>query len=298
MRLLVGTVALALLLPAVPASADERGRALESLVALQRACREAEAPGRRELYSVELPPGTWRFGPFGEVDGILPVDTRRNLRAFGGSAALIPSNLETVGVIATERRAGELSRVAPRSTLRIGFFLGFDEPWRTHCLVRPAVGVTTVRMDVAFVELVGPRGTLVAREGGDRLAAWLDDAELDAIPGRGPRGAMGSASVSGAGSVPAQWQQAIAAANRGSVAQAVGRCHAEGIARGADAEGQVVVRLRVDGASGRVREGEVELSTLGDRREADCIAGALQRLELSPGGTGLVDLSVPVRLRN
>ncbi len=284
---------------ASPASADERGRTLETLPELHRACREAEAPGRRALYAIELPPGSWRLGDYVEADGYLAVDTRRNLRAFGGAAELLPSNLEPIGFVATPRRARALRRAAEAgATLRIGFFLGFDEPERTLCLIRPAVGVTTVRMDVAFAELVGGDGRVIAREGGDRLRAWLDDAERDSVPGEGPRGAMGPASVSGgAGIAPESWQQAIAAANRGPVARAIGRCHAEGLGRGAAGSGDVIVRLTVDPATGEVRDAGVELSSIGDRREAQCVAESLRALRLPPG-PGPTRISLPVRLRN
>ena len=50
--------------------------------------------------------------------------------------------------------------------LRLGFFIGFDEPDRTACLLRSRHAVTTVRMDVAYVELVARDGTILAKHTG------------------------------------------------------------------------------------------------------------------------------------
>jgi len=292
-------ISLALVAPIPPstARADEQGRVLDSLAELHRACERAEAPGRRQLYAVDLPARTWRFAAYDDVGGYLPVDTRRNLRALGGAARLMPSHLEPMGFVGSERRASALRQAAEAgATLRVGFFLGFDDPNRTLCLIRPAVGVTTVRMDVAYVELLGSDGRVLAREGGDRLRAWLDDEE-DAIPGSGPRGAMGEPSVA-SGAPPASWIQAVAGANDGSVGEAIDRCHAAGVARGGAGNGQVVVRLVVDRASGVVRDSSVELSDIGDREEDACLARALAALRLPPAGEGTAQLSVPVRLRD
>lgn len=279
------------------AEASERGRALENVRQLHRACREAEQPGRRTLYSVVIPPRSYRLGPLDD-EGFLPIDTRRNLRAFDGAAQLFPSSMESIGFIAGRARARELiDAVRQGAPLRIGFFLGFDNPDRSPCLLRPAA-VTTVRMDVAYVELLRRDGRVLAREDTERLRAWIDDRAIDAVPGRGPRGVLGAASRVGAGIAPEPWQRALAAANQGAVHDAIGACHAAGVTRGASAEGQVVVRLAVDGRSGAVRESEVELSSIGDDEEASCIAQAIGRhLRLPPsteGGT--IALSVPVRL--
>ena len=83
--------------------------------------------------------------------------------------------------------------------------------------------------------------------------------------------------------------------------EAIARCHAEGVARGAAHEGRVVVRLNVETRTGRVRRADVALSSLGDTEEAECIARALgSSSSLGPGPSGwqadVVDLSVPVRL--
>jgi hypothetical protein len=271
---------------------------LETQSDVQRACRRAETQEPRELYVVTFAASSWRFGAYDADDGFLAVDTGRNLRAFRGSVELFPSRMEPVGFIVGEERAATLTRRATGLSLRVGFFLGFDDRNRTMCLLRPAVGVTTVSMDVAYLELVGQNRRVVARRDTDRLRAWLDDAERDAIPGEGPRGAIGAATRGdGAGIAPEAWQQAIAAQNRGGIARALGRCHAGGLRRGAS-DGTVVVRVQVDARAGRIGHSEVELSSIGDDETAECVARAVSQLELAPDSTlgARVVLSLPVRL--
>jgi len=293
---LVAASAIASLSPTA-ASAQERTIRMRELSDLHRACERAEGEGRRTLQIIPFPAGAWRFGAYDPAEGFLPIDTRRNLRAFDGHAELFPARMEQVGFVVGPDRAAELQRRAGQLTLRVAFFLGFDEQSGNRCLIRPAAGVTTVRMDVAFLVLV-QTGRMVARQDTDRLRAWLDDAEHDAIPGRGPRGAMSAASLGDRpGVAPEPWQQTIAAENRGATARALGACHAAGVARGAG-DGQVVVRIVVDSRSGQVSDPEVELSSIGDDEEAACIAQALLRLQFVPVPAlgGRVVLSVPVRL--
>ncbi len=282
---------------AAPASAQTGARHIDSLRSLQRACRQAEGEGRRELLVLSFPAGSWRFGRYDAREGFLPIDTRRNLRAFDGAAELFPSGMEEVGFIVGEERATELRRRAEDLTLRVAFFLGFDDTTRTLCLVRPAVGVTTVRMDVAFLELTARRH-VVARQDTDRLRAWMDDAERDAIPGEGPRGAIGAATRSdGAGIAPESWQQVIAAENRGRTARALSRCHAEGLSHGAS-DGTIVVRALVDPRTGHVSRTEVELSSVGNDAAAACVAQAVSHIAFAPEPAlgSSVMLSLPVRL--
>lgn len=281
-----------------PAAAQERAVRMRSLSDLHHACRQAEGEGRRVLQIVPFAPGTWAFGAYDSDEGFLPIDTRRNLRTFEGHAELFPARMEQVGFVVGPDRAAELQRLAGRFALRVAFFLGFDDDTGNRCLVRPSAGVTTVRMDVAFLVLAGA-GRIIARQDTDRLRAWRDDAERDAIPGRGPRGAMETASLGDrAGVAPEPWQQTIAAENRGSVARAIGVCHAAGVGRGAG-DGRVVVRLVVDPRSGHASAPEVELSSIGDDGEATCIAEALLGLRFVPVPSlgSRVVLSVPVRLR-
>ncbi len=58
--------------------------------------------------------------------------------------------------------------------------------------------------------------------------------------------------------------------------------------------------MTVDARSGTVRTSEVELSSVGDDEEAECIARAMSHVSLpSDSGFGSsVTISVPVRLAN
>jgi len=283
-----------------PSVARADGVTVRTIADLHRACRESEEPGPRQLYIVTIPSRGWAFGAYLDADQFLPVDLRRNLRAFRGSAEIFPSRLESVGFVANARRVADLRRACHGGAqLRVGFLLAFDDQERRACLVRPAAGVTTVRADIAFVELIDARGRIVARDDTDRLRAWREEQEEDAVPGSGPRGAIGSATVAGAGTaVPAPWQEALTSAGRGAIGRAIATCHTAGVSRGADPDGQVVVHLRVDGRSGQVRASEVELSTIGDATDAACIARAFMSGVTFPPDSrgGLVELSVPVRL--
>lgn len=297
MRFRALLVLAALLAPAVPAHADGE-RALTDLDAVRAACATAERRAPRELLVVELEPG-WSFGTLSE-EGFLPIEARRNFRMVGDRVELFASRLEPIGLVATQERADELEAARSRGArLRVGFFLGFDEPDRTACLIRSRHATSTVRMDVAYLELLAEDGALIAREDTDRYRAWRDDAERDAIPGEGPRAALGAPSVP-SGAVPESWERGVAAASAGPLGRALSICHRDGVARGAETSGRVIVRLRVDGRTGRVLESELAVSDVGDTAEAECMATTLRELTLPPG-TGdtanrTVDLQVPVRV--
>ncbi len=254
-------------------------RPLESLNALKEACREARTPGRRALYVVELE--GFRFGRSGE-EGFLPVDTRRNLRAFGGAAALFPSELEPIGFRANEERQVAL-REARRAgaKLRVGFFLGFDGEGQP-CVIRPAVSVSTVRMDVAFLELVDSRGRVIARDDTERLRAWRDDIERDRVPGEGPRVAVDD-----------PWGTAVPAATVTAIrglAEPLGRCHAAHVQRGGQHSGRALVQLTVEG--GTLQDPTFAFSTFSDERFGACILRVLKEARL-PMTSGR--MTVPLR---
>jgi hypothetical protein len=241
------------------------------------------------------------LGAYEEEGAFLPVDTRRNLEAFDGAASLFPAEMEPIGFRAGPERARRLQRAARQGArLRVGFFLGLDNRDRSACLVRSAFAVTTVRMEVAFLELVGRDGRLLARQGTDRLRAWLEARERDRVPGEGPRGVLREVSLSSGGRVPDRWQQAVGAANAGPLRDAIASCHAAAIERGGRGEGRVVVRATVEPPSGRLRGARVELSAV-EREGADCVSEAVARhLRLPPAadllGVSPVDLSIPVDL--
>ncbi len=286
---------------ALPAAAQDE--ALLSLQAAHEACEVARDGEHDHLYSILLDPG-WRFGgvdtELGEdgsvVSAFLAVDTRRNLRALRGRVEALPAGLETIGFIASEERALELEAArAAGASIRLGFFLGFDEPARSACLVRGSHGVTTMRVDVAFLELVQPDGTVLAREDTDRFTSWSDDRARDAIPGSGPRAAVGSANVAPGVRAPEAWQRGLEASD---VTAALSLCHREGVARGATGVGIARVRMAIDARSGRVSAARVELSNLGDDAENACIAEALTRVALPAGPPELaarVDVGVTIR---
>ncbi|NOY91239.1 MAG: hypothetical protein GXP55_08515, partial [Deltaproteobacteria bacterium] len=136
------------LLSPVSAQTAPAATPLTRLEALQQACRASEQQGRRRLYAVELT--RFSFAPYDAAAGKLEVAAERNLRLFGGSAELFTAELEPITFTAGSERAAVLRRVASAgATLRLGFFLAFDRPTRRACLIRPAVGVTTVRADLA-----------------------------------------------------------------------------------------------------------------------------------------------------
>jgi hypothetical protein len=288
-------VALATGPAAVRADAE---RELTSLEEVHHACREAERAPGREVFVVTVEPG-WSFGTL-DQNGFLAIEPRRNFRAFGGRVELFPARMETIGLVATPARLEELEAARTRGArLRIGFFLGFDEPDRRACVIRSRFAVTIVRMDVAFVELSAPDGSVIAREDTERYRAFLDDPERERVPGNGPRGVFGEASTP-TGPPPEPWRRALATVGQGDVGRAVAACHREGIARGGERHGLVVVRLRVEGRTGRVLESTAAISDLGDARATACIASALRNLAFSPGSgewaARIVDLEVPVRL--
>lgn len=259
---------------AIVALVPARGRAeeaLDGLAALHRACREAEAPGPRKLYSVIVPRP--RFEGYDPADGTLRLDTRRNLRVLGGAAEIFPSGLETIGFRATEERAEELRRRTRK--VRLGFFLGFDGG-RQPCVIRSAVAVTTVRADLAYAELLDERGRVLAREDTERFRAWQDDAERYGLPGEGPRAAVVGATVDGAPAPPA-WTQRLGAE---AVRAGLTACWRQAIARQGPRDAQMIVRGRV-GPGGRV-VAEVELSSLGDDDAEACVLRVVSELPL-PG---------------
>ncbi len=283
------------------ASAQSSDRALASLDAVQGACRAADQDGNTtSLYSVTVD-GPWRFDSRDE--DFLPLDTRHNLRAFSGSVELLPSHMEMIGFVASAARTAELEAArASGARLRVGFFLGFDDPERSSCLIRPRAGVTLVRMDVAFIELVDATGALVAREDTERYRSWHDDEGREGIPGTGPRAAVGTPSLSDGAAVPDGWTRAFRTAGAGALARTLGRCHAEGVTRGASPDATIRVRLGVEGRTGRVTESSVEIANVGDTVEVDCIVDAVAHVDL-PAGSGevagrSVDLSIPITLAN
>lgn len=285
-----------LLVCLVPSGAFAQTSPLGALSAVHDACASIGQSRHADLYTVDVDPG-WRFESAEE--GTLYVDTRRNLTALDGQVSILVSGFDPIGFEADGEQVGRLRDLQEAGArLRLGFFLGFDNPTRQPCLVRNEHAVTIVRADLATAELVSSTGEVITRAETDRLAAWQDDHDALTIPGEGPRGAVGQARFADGQSPPDTWQRALAAQG---VRNRFGRCHGEGVQRGAAAEGQVVVRLNIETRTGRIRRADVALSSLGDTDEAECIARSLGGHVSLPAGPSswqaeVVDLSVPVRL--
>lgn len=300
-------VALALAAPfalATPALAQDEP--LVTLGAVQAACAGASEGENSRLFSIVLDAG-WRFGSVeteladdGSVaSAFFPIDTRRNFRALRGQVEAMPAHLESIGFVANEARATELEAARQSgAVLRVGFFLGFDDSRRSVCLVRGVHGVTMVRMDVAFVELVAPDGRVVAREDTDRFASWSDDRERDVVAGTGPRAEVGTGALVSGARLPEAWQRALSAAD---VAARLSSCHREGVARGASGVAMARLRVSVEARTGRVAAVSVELSNLGDEAEVTCLESSLDGVTLPAGPAelpGRTDVSLPVRFAN
>ncbi len=244
---------------------------IDNIGDLHGACRESAGSGTRKLYVVEVP--RYQFAEYDRERGMLLVDTRRNFRVLRGSAEIFPTGLESIGFVANRERAREL-RTLNGAKLRLGFFLGYDGSGQP-CVIRSAVAVTMVRADVAFVELVDDDGRVVAREDSDRLRAWLDDQERDAIPGEGPRG------IVDVDDVPPALHRALGAA---PLRAALAECHAAAVERGATEDGRMVLRF-VPGEEPRVM-----ISSLSDRDEEACVLRAVR--PAVPSGS---QVSIPLR---
>ncbi len=279
------------------ASAQSQDLGLPDLAAMHAACHAADDAGEHDrLYSIVLDSPTTLVPREGDVEGevLYTIPDARSLRAFGGSVQIVPSHLETIAFVANAERARTLEVARARGArVRLGFFLGFDEPERRSCLVRASQAVTAVRADVAFIELLDAEGGVIAREDHDRLRAWSDDPDRNAASE--PEATMGAPTTS-SGPVAEPWTRALRAP---AISRQLLACHVAGVTRGAAREAMLIVRLRVEARTGRVEEAVVEVGNVGDEEENACLVRAVRGTEL-PGlsnATGSVDVRVPVRLR-
>lgn len=116
-------------------------------------------------------------------DDAIAVDASQPLMALGGQVKLVSPVAEDVALTARGTYRDDLVRaLAAGGHLRVGFFLGFDDPGRTRCLVRPPQATTVVRAELAFAEVRDVGGRVLARDDYDRLRAWADDAARDEAP--------------------------------------------------------------------------------------------------------------------
>lgn len=277
--------------------ASAQDQSLETLASVHAACRSADDDGVHDrLFSLVLDGAAALVPTEGDEEGetVYAISDARSLRALGGAVQLVPAHLEPLAFVANEERARSLEVARARGArVRVGFFLGFDEPERRACLVRPAQSVTAVRVDVAFVELIDTDGSVLAREDHDRLRAWNDDADRGAAPEA--QASIGAPTI-GASPAPEAWSRSLRAP---AMTRQLLACHVAGVGRGAARQAMVQVRLRVDGRSGRVDDAVIEVGNVGDEQENACLVSALRGAELSavPGATGSLDVRVPVQLR-
>ncbi len=243
-------------------SAADAQETIRRMSDVHAACEEARQDGRRKLYVIEFE--RFRLRAHNADHGTVDVDTRRNLRAFEGAAEFFPNRLEEIGFVSSPARARELLAVARTipASLRVGFFLGFDSP-SPACVAR--ANITTVRFDLAFLELVNGEGEVVAREDTERLRSWRDDEELDGIPGTGPR-----ARIIGATDLSGVEVSTLTPLRRAE--EALGRCFAESRTRGSEREGRLSVRIE-----NAPRRASTELSTLADPQLSTCVEEVLAR---------------------
>lgn len=288
----LGLVALVL-----PGLAHAQDQALGDLTAVHAACRSADEEGVHDrLYSLVLDGAVNLVAREGDEEGevLYTIPDARSLRAMGGAVQLVPSHLEPIAFVANEERARSLEVArAHGARVRLGFFLGFDEPERRSCLVRASQAVTAVRVDVAFVELIEADGSVVAREDHDRLRAWSDDAERSAS--REPEASVGAPTTNGQ-PAPDAWTRALRTT---AVTRQLLACHVAGVANGASREAMVQVRLRVDARAGHIDDAVIEVGNVGNDEENACLLRAVRGVELAgvPSAPGNVDVRVPVQLR-
>jgi hypothetical protein len=131
----------ALAAPELVAAQDEP---LADLAAVHAACRSADDEGEHDhLYSLLLDGSATLVPREGDEEGeiLYTIPDARSLRSMGGSVQLVPSHLEPIAFVANEERARTLEVARARGArIRLGFFLGFDEPERRACLVRASQG--------------------------------------------------------------------------------------------------------------------------------------------------------------
>lgn len=275
--------------------ADEPGeQALDSLDAVHDACRIADGDPGRELYAMAIE-ADWQFGAL-DGSGALRILPHRNFRALAGRVELIPSRMEPVVVEATPRRVDELEVARSRGArLYLGFFLGFDEPERRACIARSRFAVTTLRADIAYVELRGPDGAVLAREDTSRLVSWREQREEARFLGEPARAVIEEPS-SNAGTLPDLWKRQIRAASDGPVGRALEQCYGAAERQGITASARVVVMARMDARSGLTLETSIALSDIPDGETVECVRGAFRALAVTPIGEGRpIELLVPVR---
>lgn len=279
---------------ASPADDGALGLPINDRGQLLSACEVAEQPGVRQLYRVDVPPGAFVLEDAEAGQLVLPL--RRPLRVLHGQAEIFPSHMTPWRIQSDEALSRRVRRAAADGgLLRVGFFLGFDDHRKQVCVVRPASGVTTVRADLAYLEVLGASGAVVVRESTERLRAWLDDRPPSADAG--PAGAsvklMYAHVTAGRQTTEASpsWLRVL----RHQVVQPAASCLAGVRDEGLPRELTMVVRWSVD-AAGLPEVPTVQLSDLGQGPLDACVREALSSATFVPEPTA-ANTSLSVRLR-
>lgn len=258
------------------------------------ACEVAEQPGPRRLYRVDVPPGAFVLED-GE-DGQLVLPVRRALRVVRGQVEIFPSHMTPWHLSTDPGTARRVRRAASTGGhLRVGFFLGFDEHRKQVCVIRPQSGVTTVRADLAYIDVVSANGALVMRESTERLRAWLDDRPSATEGGTtGPSVRLMYATVAGQGKdteASAAWLGVL----RTQVVLPAQSCLRSAQDARLPRELTVIVQWPVE-RTGRPGAPTVQLSDLGEGRLDACVRDAIASATFT-AEPAMADAALKVRLR-
>lgn len=263
---------------------------LSSLEQVHAACRAAdEFSDHERLYSVLVDGPVPLQRHVDDEDGtvVFRLVYTRTPTAFGGRVQLVPARLESMGFPANEDRERTLEQaLALGARLRIGFFLGFDDPRRRSCLVRPPQGVTTVRIEFAFVELVDAAGSVVAREDHERLRAWREGS-LRA------RASEPSARILPLDGSAELWARVL---ESGQPERQLRACHDASLARSGRRAVLQQVRLEVRARTGDVAEAVVEAGNAGDDDLNACVLSVFRGLTFGPIGGSFRTVILRVRV--
>ena len=268
----------------LPEDPIERGRVRAQL----RAARERVA---RQLNVVALPSTQFRFIEYDEDRSELEIDTRRNLRAFGGDVELFPAGFAGLRVTpADARRLVDLQRRGQLS-LRIAFVLGAGTSDRPCFAVSRPGAPTVVRIEVAYLELVGAEGRVLARKDTERYEDLVEELRAARALGAGPSVVISGPTVSG--------DTAVAAVFAGEAARPIQRslldCYRQGLRLNARLQGALVVAIEIQ-SSGQVRSARLEVDSLGDAATSGCILAALRAVPMPRRRRGETRVSVPILL--
>lgn len=253
------------------------------------------------LYTIEIPAGAYAFSEYDTDSGVLPIDTRRNFRMFGGQVDLYATGHEAIAfeLEAPRARALVTAHGGGHQKLRLGFLLAFDEPDSDPCLIRPA-GSFTVRADLAYAELVDGGGRVVGRMTTERLDEVMPDAgELD-TPGTAQSPPAGTVtvtppSITGDAHRRAAIDAWVAAEGSAAIVALVEPCRAVG-ARAGRIVGSLALAMDID-ASGAPANVRVEMDSMSNEALSACVIERLGAMRV-PSGRSRVQMTLPLLFTN